>query len=305
MQDRGDRRHPRRTHHRGERPHRIAGDARLRRRLCAKRFQASGDRRGESVRRIRPAQPGAHRNDGVDVRAVLQHPQRRRRLIRNAVLPCRFQQLLHQPPWVVDVGRGRAEADGAQRLGGRAHRGAQRVTGVAELVMVQHRRPGQRIDRPAQRAQFGQRVVLGPIVVVGVTEFGDQPDGGAGLVRIADDHRLAGGQRVLLELGAGGQPAHIARYRQNHVDRPGISPEPTGTPIVARSLQQRDRPGVVHVGPRQPGVARGDGIIRGHRLLWRPNDNASKTRRCAGLAGEPGIGPQGQRNTGTPHEKAV
>ncbi|GAB4901010.1 hypothetical protein MAHJHV29_50000 [Mycobacterium avium subsp. hominissuis] len=27
MQDRGDRRHPRRTHHRGERPQRIAGDA--------------------------------------------------------------------------------------------------------------------------------------------------------------------------------------------------------------------------------------------------------------------------------------
>ena len=51
------------------------------------------------------------------------------------MLPCRFQQLLDEPPRIVDVGRGGSGADGPERIGGRAHGRPQGVFGIAELVV--------------------------------------------------------------------------------------------------------------------------------------------------------------------------
>ena len=118
---------------------------------------------------------------------------------------------------------------------------------------------------------------VGFLLEVAVGELGDQPDGGAGIVGVGDDHRLARGQRVALELRARGQPAHIAGYREHDVDR-------AAQPILAaghrrrgpanrgaQRLQQRDRARVMDIGPWQSGVASSDGIIRGDRLRWRPD----------------------------------
>ena len=64
-------------------------------------------------------------------------------MIRNPVLPCRFQQLLNESPWIVDVGRGGSQPDGPECIGGRAHRRPQCVFGIAELVVVEHGCAGQ------------------------------------------------------------------------------------------------------------------------------------------------------------------
>ena len=241
------------------------------------RFHCGEAIRGAAGSVGQSTEPGTDRDDRVDVRGVLQHPQRaRRRMVGNAVLPCGFQQLFDESARIVDVGRGGAQPDGAERIGGRPHGRPQRVFGIAKLVMVQSGRPGQRVHGPGQRTQFRQGGLVLLLVEIVIGEFGDQADRGGGVVWVGDDDGLTRGQGIALELRSRGQPAHVARHRQNHVDR---SAQPTGTvgrrrrPAHRRAqyLQQRDGPGVVHIGPRQPGVACGDGIIRGDRLLWRPD----------------------------------
>ncbi|COW60284.1 Uncharacterised protein [Mycobacterium tuberculosis] len=71
----------------------------------------------------------------------------------------------------------------------------------------------------------------------------------------------------MLELCSRSQPAHIARHRQHHIDRP---PQSAPAHRGAQCLQERDRSSIVDVGPRQPGVARSHGIISCDGLRWRP-----------------------------------
>ena len=92
VQDGADRRHPRRAHHAVERSQCLAGDLSLRRRLRSGRFGPGHHAGPEVVGVGQSAQPGADRDDGVNVRGVLQHPQRAgRSVVGNPVLPCGFQ----------------------------------------------------------------------------------------------------------------------------------------------------------------------------------------------------------------------
>ena len=206
-------------------------------------------------------------------------------MVGNPVLPCGFQQLLDESPRIVDVGRGRSQPDRAERVGGRPHRRPQRVFGVARA------RGGRATGAPGSEYTVQDSAHSSgspPARRRRRSELGNQPDGGGGIVGVGDDDRLARGQGVALELCPGGEPAHIAGHGQKHIDRPaqraravrsGRRPANRG----AQRLQQRHRPGVVHIGPRQAGVAGGDRIIRGDRLLWRPSDNASRTSSGAAL----------------------
>ena len=128
----------------------VGGDLTFRRRL-----RPAGS--GAAVMRVPsdPAEPGADRDDRVDVRRVLQHPQcPRRRMIGNLVLPCGFQQLLDEAARFFDAAGCRSESHGGQCISGRPHCRPQRVFGIAELVVVEHRGAGQRVHHPCQCRQF-------------------------------------------------------------------------------------------------------------------------------------------------------
>ena len=58
------------------------------------------------------------------------------------MLPRRFQQLLDEPPRIIDVDAGLTQPDCGQGVGGRAHCQPEGVFGLAQLGMVDDRGAG-------------------------------------------------------------------------------------------------------------------------------------------------------------------
>ena len=237
MQDRADRGQPRRAHHAGQWPQRLAGDLHLRGAVQPDRHQSR-----------------THGDDRVDVRGVLQHPQgprsgRGRALCRRSDSTTCSTSLrgsaMSTPP---ASARRAPSASAAERT---AERSAYSASPRSRCSASASRRAPSTPSTTVRtdRLRFRTRRRLADVVVF---EVGHQADCASTAIA-RDDERLARGHRVALKLGARRQAADVAGYRQRDADR-GRRAARAGR--GAQRLQQRHRARIGQVRPGQAGACR-------------------------------------------------
>ena len=253
--DRADRGQPRRTHHR--RP----ADAARRWRSAPPTDVCSADRH----------QSGADGDDRVDVRGVLQHPQRPRRcVVGSLVQRARDSSTCSTSPRGSSTSSRRRRRAGrpthrrptappsAARTRPRRGRGARRTGASGSEYTVHDSAHGS-----AARRDVGK--LVDRFVVL---EVGHQADCGRhdrGRRRSPRRRRSRHG----LKQGARGKPADVAGHRQRDATS-RVAGAATGPPRCAGSAAARPRPASLRSGHGRPVLSGRHRVIGGHGMSWRP-----------------------------------